>query len=156
MKFILMACNSAKEPWSTAVSEAYQKKISPFIGFEQKELKLKKTSRDDRESKRRDDSDAILKELDPSDWVVLFDENGKNLNSKDFSKQIQQILNSGKKRAVFVIGGAYGVTDDVKGRANLKVSLSPFVLNHLVAQTVALEQIYRAFAIINNLPYHND
>ncbi len=56
---------------------------------------------------------------------------------------------------IFIIGGAYGVNEEVKKRADLKVSLSAMTMNHIMAQAVSLEQIYRAFTIIKNLPYHN-
>lgn len=156
MKFVLLTCASASETWSDEAFELYQKKISPFIGFEIKELKIKKSSRDDRESKVKSDSDALISELRPDDYVILFDERGDIIDSRKFSERISQILLSSKKRAVFIIGGAYGVDERVRQRAQLKISFSKMVMNHLVAQVVALEQIYRAFTILKNLPYHND
>lgn len=156
MKFILLTCATASESWSEEASELYQKKISPFIPFEVKELKVKKSSRDDREHRIQTDSDQILNEIKPDDYVIVFDERGEQFDSRKFSHKIGQILNSGKKRTLFVIGGAYGVDQRVRDRAQLKVSFSKMVMNHLVAQTVAMEQIYRAFTILRNLPYHND
>lgn len=156
MKFILMTCATASERWAEEVDELYSKKISAFLSFEIKKLKIKKASRDDREQKLKSDSDALLEEIKPDDYVVLFDERGDCLESRKFAQKVESILNSGKKRTIFIIGGAYGVDDRVRSRAQLKVSLSKMVLNHLVAQTVVLEQIYRSFAILKNLPYHND
>ncbi len=156
MKFLLLTCATASEDWSDEAFRLYQKKISPFIPFEIKELSLKKSARDDRSQKLKSDSDLLLAEIKPDDYVVLFDERGDQLDSRKFSEKIGQILNSGKKRTVFVIGGAYGVDDRVRSRAQLKVSFSKMVMNHLVAQVVALEQIYRGFTILKNLPYHND
>lgn len=156
MKLILLICASAKEEWSEASKALYQKKISLFMSFEIKELKLKKSAREDKEWKKNSDSEAILAELRADDFVILFDERGQSFSSREFSNQIQKILNSGKKRLIFVIGGAYGVNEAVQSRAHLKVSLSKMVFNHLVAQTVVLEQIYRTFSILKNLPYHND
>lgn len=69
---------------------------------------------------------------------------------------IEQIQNSGKKRSVFVIGGAFGVDETVKARAQKTICLSSMVLNHLVAKVVVLEQIYRSFTILGHLPYHNE
>ena len=80
---------------------------------------------------------------------------GRDLTSIEFSKQIEKIETSGKKRTVFIIGGAYGVSENVKMKVNLKISLSKFIMNHLVAEVVVLEQIYRAHTIINRIPYHN-
>ena len=156
MKLVLMICASAKEEWAREARTLYQKKISAVMPLEIKELKLKKSSREEREKKKTSDSEGILAELKSDDFVLLFDERGQALTSKEFSKQIQNVLNSGKKRLIFIIGGAYGVNEQVMARANLKVSLSKMVFNHLVAELVVLEQIYRGFAILKNLPYHNE
>ncbi|MNT79848.1 Ribosomal RNA large subunit methyltransferase H [compost metagenome] len=86
---------------------------------------------------------------------MLFDERGSVFDSIQFSKKVENILGSSKKRAVFVIGGAFGVNESVRSRADLKVSFSPMVMNHLMAQAVGMEQIYRAFTIIKKIPYHN-
>jgi 23S rRNA (pseudouridine1915-N3)-methyltransferase len=155
VKFVFLTCASANETWSKEAEELYQKKISYFVPFENKALKIKKNSRDDRNFKVKTDSEALMAELKPDDFVILFDERGQSLDSLKFSKKMENILNSGKKRAVFIIGGAYGVDQSVVDRADLKISFSVMVMNHLVAQTVALEQIYRSFMILKNLPYHN-
>ena len=156
MKFVLLTCASASETWSDEAQALYRKKISPFVSFEIKELKIKKISRDDKDLRVKSDSEQILQEIKPDDYVVLFDERGESLDSRKFAQKVEKILLSGKKRALFIIGGAYGVDDRVRERAQLKMSFSKMVMNHLVAQTVALEQIYRSFAILRNLPYHND
>ena len=155
MKFVVLTCASASEDWSEAAYDLYTKKISHFVSFEIKELKPKKNSRDEKQQKIKADSEAILNEIKPDDFIILFDERGKSLDSVQFSKQIDKVLQSGKKRCLFVIGGAFGVDDSVKTRAQVTLSLSPMVMNHLVAQTVVMEQIYRGFAILKNLPYHN-
>lgn len=146
---------TAKEAWADEAARLYTQKISHFNPFEIQTLKPKKSSRDEAAQKKKEESDLILSSLSSDDFVVLFDERGKSFNSIEFSKKIENILSSSKKRAVFIIGGAYGVSDEVRSRAQLVVTLSPMVMNHLLAQTVALEQIYRAFTILRNLPYHN-
>lgn len=155
MKFVLYNLATAKEAWADEATRLYTQKISHFNSFEVQTLKPKKSSRDEAAAKKREESESILASLSNDDYVVLFDERGKALNSIEFSKKIESILSSSKKRAVFIIGGAYGVSDEVRQRAQLVVTLSPMVMNHILAQTVALEQIYRAFTIIKNLPYHN-
>lgn len=155
MKFILLEAASAEEVWAREAEVLYKKKLEHFIKFEIISVKLKKSSRDNRELKVQADSAAILEQIKPDDFVVIFDERGKNFDSIQFSKKIENILNSSKQRAVFVIGGAFGLSNEIKTRADLSVSFSPMVFNHLVARTVALEQIYRAFTILKNIPYHN-
>lgn len=155
MKFELINLASAQEPWAEKVMEMYSNKIKHFIKFEIKNLGSTKSNRDNLEYKIKAETEKILKYLKEDDFVVLFDERGESLSSLNFSKKIERILNSGKKRAVFLIGGSFGVGAAIYQRANFKVSLSPMVLNHLVAQTVVLEQMYRAFTILKNIPYHN-
>lgn len=155
MKFVLYNLATAKEDWADEVCELYKKKISFFVPFEIQQLKAKKSARDDADFKRNEESELILKNLNNDDFVVLFDERGSSFDSIQFSKKVENILGSSKKRAIFIIGGAFGVNEDVRKRADLKVSLSPMVMNHLMAQAMCLEQIYRAFTIIKKIPYHN-
>lgn len=155
MKFILYNLATAKEVWSDEVSELYKKKISFFVPFEIQTLKAKKSAREGADFKRDEESELILKNITPQDYVVLFDERGSTMDSIQFSKKIENIVGSSKKKAIFVIGGAFGVNEEVRHRADLKISLSPMVMNHLMAQAMSLEQIYRAFTIIKKIPYHN-
>jgi 23S rRNA (pseudouridine1915-N3)-methyltransferase len=156
MKFVFLTCASASEEWSDSVVELYRKKIGAMVTLEFKELKAKKAGRDDREFRVKSDSDLLLSEIKSDDFVVLFDERGEMIDSRKFSERISRILLSGKKRTLFIIGGAYGVDERVRSVAHLKISFSKMVFNHLIAQAVALEQIYRGLAILKNLPYHND
>jgi 23S rRNA (pseudouridine1915-N3)-methyltransferase len=155
MKFIFLKIETSKEKWSEEATNLYIEKLKHFVHFEVVALNSKKISRAGSSQKLELESQEILEFLKSDDFVVLFDERGKSLDSPGFSKQVSRIMDSGKKRCVWIIGGAFGVADGVQKRADLKISLAPFVMNHLVAQTVALEQIYRAFTIIKNLPYHN-
>ena len=155
MKFVLYNLATAKEDWAVEATEMYKKKISFFMPLEIQTLKAKKSAREDSEFKKNEESELILKNLSADDYVVLFDERGSVLYSIAFSKKIENILLTSKKRCVFIIGGAFGVNEDVRKRADFKVSLSPMVMNHLLAQIVSLEQIYRAFTIIKKIPYHN-
>ena len=155
MKFLVLSTSNSKEEWTDAAVSTYLTKINPFVKIEVIIIKSNSQSRDDKNEKVNDEGKKILKELDPNDFVILLDETGKNLNSEQWAKETEKLLNSGKKRVVWIIGGAFGVSDEIKKRANLKLCLAPFVMNHLVAKTVLLEQIYRSFTILKNIPYHN-
>lgn len=155
MKFVLYNLATAKEAWADEAARLYTQKIAHFNPFEIQTLKPKKSPREEAAQKKKEESELILSFLSSDDFVILFDERGKPLSSLEFAKKIEHTLSSSKKRAVFIIGGAYGVTDQVRSRAQLVVNLSPLVMNHILAQTVALEQIYRAFTILRNIPYHN-
>lgn len=155
MKFVLYNLATAKEPWAEQVTELYKKKISHFVGFDVQTLKPKKSAREDAEYKKREESELILKNITADDYVILLDERGSVLDSIKFAKKIETVMGSSKKRCVLIVGGAFGVTEDIRSRAQLVVSLSPMVMNHLMAQAMLLEQVYRAFTIIHKIPYHN-
>jgi 23S rRNA (pseudouridine1915-N3)-methyltransferase len=156
MKIVFLTVASAHEKWAELAETLYQEKISHFFPLERIELKPSKNSRAQSKNKLVEESEKILNSLKSDDYVVVLDERGVVLNSLQFSKKIEQILQMGKKRCVFVIGGAFGFSGEVRARADLTISLSGMVFNHLVAQTVALEQVYRALTIIKRLPYHNE
>lgn len=155
MKIVFLTVATAHEKWADLAKDLYAEKISHFFPFEHLEIKPTKSSRSQGQAKAQEESLKILSTLKPDDFVIVFDERGQPLNSIQFSKKIETVLMSGKKRCVFVVGGAFGVSSEVRQRSQLIISFSPMVFNHLVAQTVALEQIYRAFMIQKNLPYHN-
>lgn len=155
MKLVLLNFQTSKENWFQEANAVYTEKISHFSSFEVKTLRTQANERDQKDVRVKKEGQAVLDLLKGDDFLVLLDEKGQVLTSVKFSEHLNRILGSGKKQVYFLIGGPYGVSDEVKSRANLKINLSPFTLNHLVAQLVLLEQIYRGFTILKNLPYHN-
>ncbi len=155
MKFVFLHVTSSKEKWCEDATQIYLQKLKHFVSIEIVALSSKKLSRAEASTKLTLETEELLQFLQPDDFVVLFDEKGKSLDSLEFSELVQKALMSGKKRCVWIIGGAFGVGEELKKRALVKLSLAPFVMNHQVAQIVALEQIYRSFTILKNLPYHN-
>ena len=157
MKVSILTVQSKKEPWVEAAKELYLKKLKPFFPIEIDELKAARFSRERSEITVQKMDDALLGRLLPSDLVILFDERGRSLGtSMEFSKRMQNFLESGKSRIVFIVGGAFGVGPRIKMRANVLVTLSPLTMSHHVAIVVSLEQIYRAMTLIKGLPYHNE
>lgn len=96
------------------------------------------------------------KYLEPTDTVVLLDENGKEYHSRGFAGQIQKWRNAGPKRLVFVVGGAYGFAPSMYERSNAKLSMSKMTTSHQLIRVIFLEQLYRAMTILRGEPYHND
>jgi 23S rRNA (pseudouridine1915-N3)-methyltransferase len=142
--------------WVAEARSEYVQKISGFVPTELKSLKTPSAERDQAEIKRRREGVYLLDEIEERDLVVLFDEKGKAAKtSEEFAVQLGRVLESGKNRVVFVIGGAYGFSDDVYKRADMKWSLSSLTFNHWLAQLAALEQVYRGLTILKNIPYHN-
>jgi len=102
------------------------------------------------------ESTVIMKAIDSSDYVVLLDEKGKEYSSKSFATFIDKKQQAGSKHLVFVIGGAYGFSDELYKRANEMLSLSKMTFTHQMVRLFFLEQLYRAFTIIKGIPYHHD
>jgi len=102
------------------------------------------------------EGDALLRQFGEDDYVVLLDEHGEEMRSVEFATWLQKRLNSGRKRLVWVIGGPYGFSDAVHARADARVSLSRMTFSHQIVRAIFAEQLYRAFAILNNEPYHHE
>ncbi len=115
----------------------------------------KKNATTDIERTRLQEEELILKKLTPAHYLVLLDERGKMLNSIQWSQQFQQCMNQGVKTLVILIGGAFGVTEAIKKRASQCWSLSHLVFPHQLVRLIVAEQVYRAFSILNNSPYHH-
>lgn len=98
----------------------------------------------------------LIKNLRAADFVVLLDEKGKQYESVAFAHFVEQLMHGGHSRIIFIIGGAYGFSDDFKKRANQLLSFSKFTFSHQLIRLLFAEQLYRAFTIINHLPYHHE
>ena len=104
---------------------------------------------------RQDESERLLNKLNANDYVILLDERGRELDSPGLAKLIEQQL-VGSRRIVFIIGGAYGVDERVRHRADSVWSLSPLVFPHQLVRLILTEQLYRAQEINNGGPYHHE
>lgn len=137
--------------------EYYFKKIKPYNSVELVVITpSKKLATTDIERTKQYEEELILKKLDKSHYLVLLDEKGKQLNSMQWSQQFQQMMNHGVKTLVILIGGAYGVSDNVRKQAKQVWSLSPMVFPHQLVRLIVSEQVYRSFSILNNSPYHHE
>ncbi|RYG04639.1 MAG: 23S rRNA (pseudouridine(1915)-N(3))-methyltransferase RlmH [Chitinophagaceae bacterium] len=101
------------------------------------------------------EGESILANLKKDDYLVVLDERGKQLTSEGLAAFLQQRANESEKNIVFLIGGAYGVSEEILKRANFKWSLSPLVFPHQLVRLILAEQIYRACSIIRNEKYHH-
>ncbi|WP_298526280.1 23S rRNA (pseudouridine(1915)-N(3))-methyltransferase RlmH [uncultured Christiangramia sp.] len=134
----------------------YSERLQHYIKFEMEVIPdLKKTKNLDENQQKTKEGDLILGGTQNSDFVVLLDENGKQYDSVAFSEYIQKRMNTGLKRLIFVIGGPYGFSDAIYTRANGKISLSKMTFSHQMVRLFATEQLYRAFTILKNEPYHH-
>lgn len=134
----------------------YTKRLSFYIKFVLEVIPDLKNSKNLSETEQKQkEGQLILSKIQTSDALVLLDENGKQHNSVDFSKYLQKYMNSGIKQVVFVIGGPYGFSEDVYKKANGKISLSKMTFSHQMIRLFFIEQLYRAFTILRNEPYHH-
>ncbi len=140
----------------TGIQE-YCKRLKRYVPFSIKHLPDIKNAKKLTESQQKDEEGKlILAELSVSDYVVLLDERGEMLTSREFSVFLQKGMLGGKKRMVFIIGGPYGFSPDVYARANYKLSFSKMTFSHEMIRLFFTEQVYRAMTILRGEPYHHD
>ncbi|MBX7202070.1 MAG: 23S rRNA (pseudouridine(1915)-N(3))-methyltransferase RlmH [Bacteroidia bacterium] len=102
------------------------------------------------------EGDLILSRLQVDERLILLDEKGKKFNSPGFADFLQKRMNEGHKSLTFLVGGAYGFSDQVYSRANWQVSLSDMTFSHQLVRLLFMEQLYRSMTILNNHPYHHE
>jgi 23S rRNA (pseudouridine1915-N3)-methyltransferase len=147
MKILIISPGKNHE---TYVSEGVQEFTSRISRYAPVEWKLIPTGKDAKE-----EGAAILKAVADKDHVILLDERGKELSSVGLSQFLEKRLNESVQRLVFVIGGAYGVSEEVKTRAQFTWSLSKLVFPHQLVRLLLSEQLYRAFSILRGEKYHH-
>lgn len=134
----------------------YEKRLGHYINFKLELIPdLKKTKSLSEEQQKTKEGELILKQLSNTDALILLDEGGKQFSSLEFSSYLQKKMNSGIKQLVFVIGGPYGFSDAVYKAASGKISLSKMTFSHQMVRLFVVEQLYRAFTILKNEPYHH-
>ena len=107
-------------------------------------------------SKKEIESEGISKAIKEEDYVILLDERGKSIDNKDLSELIDMAQNNSYKRVVCIIGGAYGVSDEIMLRADYILSLSKLVFPHQLVRLILIEQLYRSVSILHNGKYHHE
>lgn len=117
---------------------------------------IRNTRKLSQSQQRTAEGEAILRQVGDGDFLVLLDEHGDELRSIEFASWLQKRMASGLRRLVLVIGGPYGFSEPVYARADGKLSLSRMTFSHQIVRAIFAEQLYRAFTIINNEPYHHE
>jgi 23S rRNA (pseudouridine1915-N3)-methyltransferase len=156
MKIVLLVVGKTSEQYLIDGISKYQKRLQHYIGFEILEIpNIKKAKNISNTELMKKEGKSILNTLHPSDYLVLLDEKGKDFTSLKFSQKLQGWMLSGKKRLVFVVGGAYGFSEEIYIRGDEKLSLSNMTFSHQMVRLFLVEQIYRGYTILNNEPYHH-
>ena len=156
MQIILLVVGKTTENWIESGIKEYQKRLKHYTKFEFKAIADIKAGKKNGDEIKRLEGEQILKFTDAADYLVLLDENGSQFSSRKFSNQLQKWMNASPKRLIFVIGGAFGFSDEVKSRANNLLSLSEMTFTHQMIRPFFTEQLYRAFTILKGEKYHND
>ena len=156
MKICLLTVGKTDTGWVREGLETYTSRPGRYVRFSVKEIpELKNASSLSKAQVKDKEGSLILASIGPKDMVILLDEHGKEYTSVEFAKEVERFTASGKN-IVFVIGGAYGFSDEVYNRSDGKVSLSKMTFPHQMVRTVFTEQLYRAFTIIKGEPYHHE
>ena len=146
MKFTFISVGKQNDSDIADAVADYTKRISRYFSVE---WKLIPTSDIEKEA------EAILKNLDSGDFVVVLHDKGKELNTVELSQFIEKRMNASDKKVVFIIGGAYGIAESLQKRANFKWSLSKLTFPHQLVRLILAESIYRAISVIKKEPYHH-
>lgn len=156
MNIKLIAVGKTDNPALQQLISTYEKKLSYYINFELQLLPDIKNSKSlSEEQQKIKEGELILSYVEPSHHLVLLDERGKEYTSITFADELQKKMNTGIKQLTFVIGGPYGFSQAIYQRANSKLSLSKLTFSHQMIRLFFVEQLYRAFTILRNEPYHH-
>ncbi len=157
MKLLLMAVGRTTKPIVRQGVDEYLGRLCHYLQAEVKIIPdVKHSASLTAERQKALEGASILEAVTPADCVVLLDENGHEMTSREFATYLERHMASGIKRLVFVVGGPYGFSPGVYARANAKLSLSRMTFNHEMVRMFFVEQLYRAQTILHNEPYHHD
>ena len=157
MKITLLTVGKTDRDWVKQGLDIYVSRLKHYIPFSIVEIpELKNVSALSKEQIKSREGELILKNIRPTDDVILMDEHGREYTSVELAKVIQEKISYTGKDMVFVIGGAYGFSQEVYSRANSKISLSKMTFSHQMVRAIFAEQLYRAFTIMRGEPYHHE
>ena len=140
-----------------ALVEMYAKRINRYCKFSITTLADVRNTKNMASSRQKQlEGEAILRLVGEGDCLTLMDERGAQYTSMEYAQWLQKRMLSGVKRLVLVIGGPYGFSEEIYKRADQKISLSKMTFSHQIVRAIFAEQLYRAFTILRNEPYHHE
>lgn len=157
MNVKIITIGNIKENFIKDGINEFKKRIKPYASLEEIELKetlITDESSSNIEKALDDEADKILSKINNRDYVIVLDINGKQYDSVDFSKKLEELKIDGYNDFAYVIGSSYGLSKKIKNRADLKLSFSKFTFPHQLMRLILFEQIYRWIKISKNEPYH--
>ena len=157
MKVTLLVVGKTDKTYIKEAVTDYSKRLAHYINFEIEVIPdIKRAKNTTIEIQKNKEGELILARNMAGKEMHLFDERGKMFSSKEFAAFLEKKMLSGIKELVFVIGGPYGFSQQVYESAVSKISLSRMTFSHQMARLLCVEQIYRAFTILNGEPYHHE
>lgn len=153
MKVRIAAVGRVKEPHWRAACDEYLKRLRPYATMEVAEIPDRDIGTDAVKAMASEGAD-LLRATPEASYLIALDLGGRQLTSEQFSGHLAELMVRGRSDVTFAVGGSAGLAPDVLARANETLSLSKMTLPHQLARVVLLEQIYRAFRIMRNEPYH--
>lgn len=156
MKIVLLQVGKTVNVELQNLIAEYEKRLKHYTKFEMTVIPdLKNTSNMSFDDQKSREGELLLKQVSPSDRLILLDEHGSEYRSVDFARQLNKWLNSGRD-VFFAIGGPYGFSRAVYDRSDGMLSLSQMTFSHQMIRLLFVEQLYRAFTILHNEPYHHE
>ncbi len=135
----------------------YEKRLRRYLPFAMQCLPdVRQAANLSPEQLKIKEGETILAKTKPEDLLILLDENGRHYTSENFAQYIEQQLSGSKHRLIFLVGGAYGFSEEIYRRADAKLALSSMTFSHQMVRLFFLEQLYRAMTILRGEPYHNN
>ena len=157
MKIKLIVVGKTNSTYLLEGEREYEKRLKHYTKFEEIIIPdIKQSGKLSENELKKKEGQLILGKLENSDHVILLDDKGKSYSSIDFANFLQQKMNNSFKSLVFVVGGAFGFSDEVYQRANSKVSLSKMTFSHQMIRLIFKEQLYRGFSILRGEKYHHE
>lgn len=147
MKINLITIGKLKEKFLVEGVGEYLKRIKNYAKIEVKEILECKTV--------EEEGKKLLAQVPQESYVIVLDVGGEELNSEEFAKKLNELTLRGKSNITFIIGGAFGISEEIKENANFRLSLSKMTFTHQMARFLIVEQIYRAFKINRGENYHH-
>ena len=156
MNIKLVVVGKTEEKYLKEGIDIFEKRLKFYIPYEMIVIpSLKETKNLSPQIIKEKEGELILKQISKYDKIILFDEKGLEFSSMDYSVFLQRQMNAGIKTLCFVVGGAFGFSDEVYKKADQKIALSKMTFSHQMIRLLIVEQLYRAFTILKNEPYHN-
>ena len=157
MKIMLIVVGKTNAKYLLEGEKEYGNRLKHYTKFEEIIIPdVKQSGKLNENELKKKEGQLILGKIENKDHIILLDDKGKSYSSVEFANFLQQKMNSSLKSLVFVVGGAFGFSDEVYQRANSKVSLSKLTFSHQMIRLIFKEQLYRGFSILRGEKYHHE